>query len=468
NFLTDEGLLPNYAFPEAGVMLRSVIYRRKNTVKDGESLFENVVYEYERPGAAAISELAPLNRFYAGGRQVSIVQIDMQLSEIEYWRFCCECSYSENITTGDHNEVCPRCSDAMWADSGQRVQMLRLRQVMANTSDKESRIGDEVEDREPAFYTRQMLTDFEQENIEKAWRLVSDKLPFGFEYIKKSSFREINFGEYSLQGEELQIAGKLNSRPGFKVCHYCGMVQKKKDKIQEHAFACKAPDPQLAENLIECLYLYREFSSEAVRILLPVFSVESAPRYLNSFIAAIQLGLKRKFGGQVDHLKVMTYDEPLSDSTDDPDSRRHYLMLYDSVPGGTGYLHELLQTPKHLMEIFQLAKDVLISCSCNQDPQKDGCYQCLYAYRNSYGMETTSRNTAVELLTNILDNSDNFEEVETISAIKVNPAFDSELEARFIEAIRRLGNQSGIKIQQQVINGKAGHFLSGKDRMYEI
>ena len=29
NFLTDEGLLPNYAFPEAGITLRSVLWRRK-------------------------------------------------------------------------------------------------------------------------------------------------------------------------------------------------------------------------------------------------------------------------------------------------------------------------------------------------------------------------------------------------------------------------------------------------------
>lgn len=33
NFLTDEGLLPNYAFPEAGITLRSVLWRRK----EGES-----------------------------------------------------------------------------------------------------------------------------------------------------------------------------------------------------------------------------------------------------------------------------------------------------------------------------------------------------------------------------------------------------------------------------------------------
>lgn len=29
NFFTDEGLLPNYAFPEAGVMLHSLIHRKK-------------------------------------------------------------------------------------------------------------------------------------------------------------------------------------------------------------------------------------------------------------------------------------------------------------------------------------------------------------------------------------------------------------------------------------------------------
>ena len=33
-FLTDEGLIPNYAFPEAGVTLRSVIFR-KRMAEDG-------------------------------------------------------------------------------------------------------------------------------------------------------------------------------------------------------------------------------------------------------------------------------------------------------------------------------------------------------------------------------------------------------------------------------------------------
>ncbi len=33
NFLTDEGILPNYAFPEAGVTLRSIILRKNSNQK---------------------------------------------------------------------------------------------------------------------------------------------------------------------------------------------------------------------------------------------------------------------------------------------------------------------------------------------------------------------------------------------------------------------------------------------------
>ena len=70
-FLSDEGLLPNYAFPEAGVVLKSIIYRKREAPdKDGSS-YDNWVYEYERPGSSAISELAPENYFYAEGRKVA-------------------------------------------------------------------------------------------------------------------------------------------------------------------------------------------------------------------------------------------------------------------------------------------------------------------------------------------------------------------------------------------------------------
>ena len=58
---------------------------------------------------------------------------------------------------------------------------------------------------------------------------------------------------------------------------------------------------------------------------------------IQSFMAAVQLGLKRRFGGTVDHLRMTLQDEPGRNGG----PRRQYVMLYDSVPGGTGYLAEL-------------------------------------------------------------------------------------------------------------------------------
>ncbi len=485
NVLTDEGLLPNYAFPEEGVMLRSVIYRKRVNPKDGEPAFENIVYEYERPGAAAIRELLPNSKFYAGERKVEIEQVDLDLSAMEQWRFCPNCTHSASDKNRNEQQLaeCPKCGDSMWSDAGQLLEMVRLRQVMANSDDRKSRIGDDSDTREPSFHVRQMLADFDGSAVKQAYRIKGDSVPFGFEFIQKASFREINFGEYGVSGEEHSIAGVEAVRPGFMLCRHCGMVQDatklSRDEKQKHSYTCLArkSHPDEESNLIDCLYLYREFNSEALRILLPMSAMEDGDRSLNSFIAGLQLGLKLKFGGKVDHLRVSNYSAPETATT----AERKFLMLYDSVPGGTGYLQQLMESLKgkedHLLpmiEVFELARDHMTRCDCNSDPEKDGCYQCLYAYRNSHGMETTSRNRAVELFSQIVEKRDQIEELDTIDDIEINPILESELEARFIGAIRSAAIDGlNVQIQQQVINGKPGYFLrvtnaGGDESLYTI
>ncbi|MBO6236568.1 MAG: hypothetical protein J6N22_07590, partial [Schwartzia sp.] len=66
NFLSDEGLLPNYAFPEEGITLKAVLFRKVNEdapeqTKKGKSKYQNKVYEYNRSASSAISEFAPNN-----------------------------------------------------------------------------------------------------------------------------------------------------------------------------------------------------------------------------------------------------------------------------------------------------------------------------------------------------------------------------------------------------------------------
>ena len=464
-FLSDEGLLPNYAFPEAGVVLKSIIYRKREAPDEDGSSYDNWVYEYERPGASAISELAPENYFYAEGRKVQIDKVNLTVSEIETWRLCRECAYSELVGAKEETAACRRCGDTLWADEGQKRQMLRLRQVFASTADRRSRIGDQHDAREPRFYNRQMLVDFERADVDKAYRIASDELPFGFEFLSKVRLQEINFGERGYGGPGVTVAGVELPRTGFTLCGHCGTVQRDTEREPQHDFTCTARNPDSPKSFTDCVYLYRELTSEAIRILLPISTFSGSDRKLHSFVAALHLGLTKRFEGNIDHLQTTVYDEPEPGST----NRRRYLVLYDTVPGGTGYLKQLMLNEQELLEVFDRALKSLRACPCQQDPSKDGCYRCLFAYRRSYDMKETSRDTAVALLAEVLQHRGRFEPTDTLSNISTNALFDSELEARLVEALRRgRRDDRSLRLKKDVVSGKPGYFLRIGERAYTI
>ena len=185
---------------------------------------------------------------------------------------------------------------------------------------------------------------------------------------------------------------------------------------------------------------------------------------MESFAAAIMLGLKKKFNN-VDHLGYCIMDAPVPEA----DYRKQYMVLFDSVPGGTGYLKQLMTTPDALMQVFELALKAMESCTCANDPDKDGCYHCLYAYRQSNRINNISRRTAVELLRKIISGKDSLEAIKGVSAISVNTLFDSELEKRFIEAIEQSSSpQCKVEITKVPVHGKEGYFLQIGSSCWEI
>ena len=483
NFFTDEGLLPNYAFPEEGTTLRSVIFRRLSKpvqLDDGKtSNYDSKIFEYSRPAHAALSELAPDSIFYASNRKVKIERIEMAGGEnLEYWRLCPSCSYSELIHGADKDAACPRCHDPMWANVSQLMPMVKLRQVYANTREEDAFIGDDSDTREPTFYNRQMLIDFEPGDISLAYAMKTETRPFGFEFIKKAQFKEINFGKQGGTDQKLFVAGEELARPGFRLCKECGMVQHKRNQIS-HMYKCSyrashtggegVMAEQAATGILDCLYLYRQYESEAVRILMPKLSLSAKEEQIQSFVAALQLGLKARFGGKVDHLNIMVSDEPIPGSVD----RANYLVIYDTVPGGTGYLHTLLADPNNLMETLRLARGIMAECDCQNSPDLDGCYNCLFAYKNSYGMENTSRVVALGMLADILDENIELEPVAHLGKINKTAWGESELENRFPEAIDALNQHAGlgnirIRTTKDIINGKVGFKLEVGELIYSV
>ena len=461
NFFTDEGLLPNYAFPEAGVTLKSIIWRERTTKGDAnQGKYETFTFEYERPGAIAIGELVPSGSFYAEGRRVNIDQIDLNLSQIEEWRFCRNCSYGvSTLEATARQKTCPRCGDVMWSDEGRKRKMIRLRQVMATTGDRSSRIGDDRDERTPSFFTKSLLADFDPAAREETYVFADEEFPFGFEFIKTATFREVNFGEATTQGEKVEIAGEARPRNGFKVCRHCGKVQTSKTKFK-HTLSCNAKDKDDDSQYADILYLFRQFESEAIRILMPV-DILNFPEKLHSFIAALQLGLKLHFQGNVDHLRVLISEEPQPNGS----LRRPYLFLYDTVPGGTGYLKQLLRKTDDFMAVLEKALTIAENCEC-----EDGCYECLFAYRNSFDQDKTSRTAAVSILKAILSRKQTLKPSDSsLSGVKLNALFDSVLEQRFIEALRRYRYQENPTIvRNEVIHGKAGYFVKMGDQAWNV
>lgn len=460
NVLTDEGVLPNYAFPEAGVTLDSVIRDDKG---DGQREYSS--REFIRPASSALRELAPFNTFYAEGRKVQIDEIDIGSPArplTERWRLCAECSHAERVADDAAvSHSCPRCGDVnTWSDSGQLRTMVNFRRSRSLASRVEASTVDDSDDREEEFYKTADLIDVAPENCNGA-RLISD-LPFGFELLKGLTLREVNFGrEFDGGGQGLKVSGMPIGDRGFDVCMDCGKVRVISGKDIEHAPYCKSRRTK-QEAKIESVFLYRQIESEAIRVLMPFADVSLDERRA-SFKAALELGFRRHFQGDPVHLQIKESREPVPGG-----GYRQFLVIFDAVPGGTGYLSELWRSA-NFMEVLQLALTSLQSCQCQKDEYKDGCYRCIYAYQRQRELELISSRDAQATLTQILSKADELQDIQTLSEVSLDNRLESELEDKFIAALSaRAGEKKDCAWREFVQGGEVRWQLTVEGCVWQI
>ena len=153
-FLTDKGVLPNYAFPEEGVKLKSIIARQPEDGRREENGENLVTREYVRPASSALSEFAPGQFFYANGHEVVIDRLDLNKRDLSTWRFCQNCSHFELQATVGAGTSCPRCGDDMWDDIGSAHETVELKTVIAVTKEQQAAIRD-ADDRQQKRYDRE-------------------------------------------------------------------------------------------------------------------------------------------------------------------------------------------------------------------------------------------------------------------------------------------------------------------------
>ncbi len=439
NVLTDAGVLPNYAFPEPGVKLKSVIKGSSSDTNEEPKPPKGKVekrnyhtFEYQRAASVALREFAPFNTFYAEGRRLEVGQIDIGSTArplTEKWRFCAVCHHAvRSNADGFEDDACPRCDDHTWCDSGQVRTVVAFRQAQSYSEQITAITADDSDERDQRSYFTQELIDVGP----KQWAgaRVVEQLPFGFELLQDLRIRELNLGPQPGHGLKLRIAGRSFPEDGFVVCKDCGAVKRptaKGDAEIHHAAYCGYRHGKKAEKT-EAVFLYREIISEAIRVLLPVSTME-VTRSLASFKAALQLGFRKRFRGNPGHLVVTTVQEPVREG-----GNRCFLVIYDGVPGGTGYLADLWHNDG-LIDVLRLALEAARSCSCRNDPTKDGCYRCVYAYQSQRELANISRKHAVRLLSEIVAQAGGLTDTKTLSSVNIDSLLESELERKFIAAI---------------------------------
>lgn len=509
NVLTDEGILPNYAFPEEGIGLDGLVMQirdrrapdhtgreavlaaeRASAAEDGNDTLEGLdlpdsasdkgekvekneiaasetaakktrkkkdgVYKrfnFRRAASTGLFELAPGNSYYANEFVLHIDQVDLADDKVAWWRFCPVCNHSAIDRPEETGSACPRCGAPAWQEVGQRRPVLQLRNVYAYADIKSDRISDDREDRVHVDQSHVKLVDIDP-RVERRSFVLPESNGFGFEYVPSATFRDFNFGKSGTgMSEPFEVASQSLDAPGFAVCKHCGRVKKEVRRNaqgkeysygrEQHDFSCPVTKDPSKEDWIEGLVLSRSFKSEILRIRVPqgILTETHTPATVTaSLVAALRLGLRRYFHGSVDHLRVMPMVEPAEGGR----KRVHYIVVYDTVPGGTGYLKELLADEKNMIEVFRTALTALTDCPCGEDPDSDGCYRCVYAHGDSSQRREISRACAIEIVTDILAKAKDLKPGSIDTTGGVDP-MESILERNFVVALRKAAEVECVK-----------------------
>ena len=200
-----------------------------------------------------------------------------------------------------------------------------------------------------------------------------------------------------------------------------------------HYGYCKHRDVQYDPSnvgIFEEVYFFREMKTEVLKIVLPIQEFNSEAD-IRMFQAGLELGLKKYFKGNPGHIHIQSYRE-FNQHTDKFD---RFLLLFDTIPGGTGYLEQLFDHQEFTL-LLQRSYEAIRDCSCQLEGH-DGCYKCIYSYGNQYNRDDLSRERAEKWFAKIVEKTEEWVKNDhgLTSITNSGKIEESELEERFIKLL---------------------------------
>ncbi|WP_353941185.1 DEAD/DEAH box helicase [Streptomyces sp. HUAS MG91] len=415
-FLVEQGLLPNYSLVEDGVRLEATLNHKRPPARarggeKGQAAPQwqrPEVRVYDRPATAALGELAPGNSYYVRGYRHRIDGFDLELAQsrddgkdpspsvLHTWRVCGECGY---VRTGDDAEQntrpCPRCASTSIGGRSALYTVVVPRKVLSRDKRDDARIIDDRDTRTQINYTIVTAVDIAPESVKESWR--HTRATFGVDHVREAVIRRFNLGRArpGRRAETFFAGTETPTVTGFVLCPLCGGATEREPghaPVQEELSESALNSPEHAHHFPWCAVRRRdrrtaprdltrvltaaEHRTEALRILLPAATLR-VPERLASFSAALHLGLAKHYGGDPAHIRSTPATEPDRDT----ELTRHYLVLYDALPGGTGYLQRLVDNDgEDFRAVLAAALRALATCPCQNTPGRRACHRCLLPF----------------------------------------------------------------------------------------
>lgn len=449
-YMTNAGLLPNYAFPETGVKLQANIYSSREKEDKEGNVAEPKTFELTRAASQGIKELAPGNYFYTQKYKLNVSGLNTfdwkdSLTEM---KFCSKCDcVALKGESGFETVACPKCNDPSWGVNRHPVlKFTGARSIMHNN---DAAIDDTNEDRDSEKYIIKRHYMFHHTGATTSYAIRG--VGFGIEFCNNMELYEVNYGMQMQSGSKVEVNNDpLVALNGFITCRHCGKstpILSGVNQEEQHYKFCTHKDKAFADDIngevFETLYLYRHMQTEAIKILLPIQIMDAAAA-VEMFKAGVELGMKAYYKSSPEHIRIDSYEE-MNLATMKKD---HYLVMYDTIPGGTGYLSKLYDT-EEFTKLLQMAYEKIHECTCQWEG-KDCCYHCILTYGNQYKREAFSREAAETLFEKLISHASSWEtlsgSVGTISQTGV--AEDSELELKFVGALKTISRNNGWEFEK--------------------
>ncbi|MFH1532056.1 MAG: DEAD/DEAH box helicase [Pseudomonadota bacterium] len=373
SFLAVDGFFPGYAMARQSVSCQSL----------------EPYLEISRPAPVALRELTPANFVYANGNVFRVRKLDLT-----------------------------RGSGADAATASATLQR-RLRYDKANTRiiDIDEGVvegGASSDVVEMTSFTltgvemqrRNEIDDSEKQRRRIAFEVLAQPLAahgggrhgkigdLTIKYLTQQSLRLVNLGVRKASESGFS---------GFPICAHCGEARSPNASEGEILRFSESHQQLHGRQTIGHYALHVEFRSDALHVG-PFASSEKAVNLVNGLIVGARLVLDMGETELEGHLYRSTTGE-------------YWTLLYDPMPGGSGFLPLLLE---YWEVICEKARDALDHCASGCET---ACYSCLKHFRNQQWHDVLDRHLAMDLLLGV---TLPLELEHSIPPVALQPAIDPD------------------------------------------